>query len=486
MKLNVNKTIGEGGKPDSYSFADASTVSNKLFGIFENSVRSIVKKLDEPSGEYTAAGLQELNNTQKVYELTPEVLVSYKLICSNVCDGYFGTFPTLGYLIPNSSIELKKNTKNIDPKLVYCGGKPNNNVGEFIEISDANINKCYSIVQGLSHHISIRDLGTIEETNGHYLLRDNNKSVPKPDSGRPISMIIVNPDGANPIIHLNCHMPNPSLLKVFTKTDDAYTPLSQYVIKGPDDVAKIDSNGNAMLYSILQVGDSAHTSLWVTYCKNRLKTTIEAMLDDFGITSLGTPYDNAMWIITGDFNDATGELMTELESGGVNIFGTDIIFKFGKEGEKFPITCCVNTNSSLPNSNGKPASEKALGVKTKDPFNKAFAYLTYISKPDTVLTSGEQKDKDILDTNFTQRNEESSVLNPDNFAFSGDNVGFSHLTIKSVRATSIDEGTSDHSFVLCSASGAPPSSKGGSRRRRRSSKRNRTRKQKRSKRRRRR
>jgi len=283
-------------------------------------------------------------------------------------------------------------------------------------------------------------------------------------------MIIVDPAGnnGNAIIHLNCHMPNPSVLKTFTKTSEIYA---------------IQEPGT----TILAQGDTAKTAIWVTYCKNRLKKTIEAMLGDFGITSLGIPYNNATWIITGDFNDATGELMTELESGGVIILGTTINFKFGKEGGNFPITCCVNTNSSLPNSNGGPASERALVVKKKPPFNKSFAYLTYISKSDNVLEGAEIADKATLDANFKESGDPSSVLTPANFAFSGDNVGFckSNGTIGNVSATSFNEGTSDHSFVLCETAIAG-GSKGGSRRKRRSSKRNRTRKQKRSKRRRRR
>jgi len=457
MKSEVNKN------GSSYSFVNPADVSNKLFEIFENSVKSIVENLGKSDGEYTAAGLQELNNIQKINELTPEVLGSYKLICSNTFDSYNGgAHASLGYIIPEKFLtKLLEKTTNNDRSKVYSISDNN-----FIGIPEAV--KSYSIANSDANKlISIRDLGEIEPVGDVYLLKN---TAPVPDSGRPISMIIVDPtkNDGKAIIHLNCHMPNPSLLKIFKKNDGAY------VIEGEDK-------------TILAQGNPDKTAIWVTYCKNRLKKTIEAMLGDFGITSLGTPYDNAMWIITGDFNDATGELMTALESDGVNIFGTDIKFKFGKEGEKFPITCCVNTNSSLPNSKGKLASEKALAVKTNSPFNKTFAYLTYISKPNTILTVDEQKDKATLDSNFTDRNEESSVLNLDNFAFSGDNVGFSHSTIKSVTATSINEGTSDHSFVLCettiAGSHSDPHAKGGSRRKRRFSKRNRTRKQKRSKRR---
>jgi hypothetical protein len=471
MELAVTKT---GGETASYSFDNASAVSDKLFGIFENSVRSIVEKLGEPADEYTAAGLQELNNTQRVTTLGTDVLgQSYKLICSNTFDEYNagGAYASLGYIIPETFLpKLLEKKINNNQLQVYSIGPDS-----FIDIPEAvKITKNYSIAKTDANKlISIRDLGAIEDVDGVYLLKNNN---PLPDSGRPISMIIVDPaeNNGNAIIHLNCHMPNPSVLKTFTKTGEIYA------IQEPNT-------------TILAQGDTAKTAIWVTYCKNRLKKTIEAMLGDFGITSLGTPYNNATWIITGDFNDATGELMSALESGGVNIFETDIEFKFGRVGDNFPITCCVNTNSSLPNSNGKPASEKALEVKALTPFNKAFAYLTYISKTDELnLTPGEQADKATLNTNFKESGDPSSVLTPANFAFSGDNVGFckSNGTIGNVSATSINEGTSDHSFVLCdtaiAGASADPSSKGGSRRKRRSSKRNRTRKQKRSKRRRRR
>jgi hypothetical protein len=467
VKLTVKKNEVE-GKPASYSFENASTVSDKLFGIFEDSVKLIVEKLGEPASEYTAAGLQELNNTERVTMLGTNILgQSYKLICSNTFDEYNagGAYASLGYIISNDFFsKLLNKSNNNKKKKVYSIGPDS-----FIDIPETvRITKNYSIANTETNKlISIRDLGAIEDVDGVYLLKNG---TPIPDSGRPISMIIVDPaeNNGNAIIHVNCHMPNPSLLKTFRKNGDAY------VIEGEDK-------------TILALGNNA---IWVTYCKNRLKKTIEAMLGDFGITSLGTPYNNATWIITGDFNDATGELMSALESGGVNIFGTNIIFKFGKEGEKFPITCCVNTNSSLPNSNGKRASDKALEVKTLNPFNKAFAYLTYISiNSNERLTDAENADKEILDSKFTDRTKASSVLNPDNFAFSGDNVGFckSNGTIGNVSATSINEGTSDHSFVLCettiAGASAAPSAKGGSRRKRRYSKRNRTRKQKRSKRR---
>ena len=167
MALAVTKTEGVEGKPASYSFDSASAVSEKLFGIFENSVKSIVQKLGLPSDEYTAAGLQELNNTEKVTKLGPDVLVSYKLICSNTFDQYNnGAYASLGYIIPETFFsKLLNKTKNNDQKKVYSI-----DTDSFIGIKDAA--KSYSIANTDANKlISIRDLGAIEDVDGVYLLK---------------------------------------------------------------------------------------------------------------------------------------------------------------------------------------------------------------------------------------------------------------------------------------------------------------------------
>jgi hypothetical protein len=82
------------------NFGDEIT-HDELISLFEKSISSIKSKLVKESN-YSAAGLQELNNTEEVYNLlniNENENDVFNFICSNVLDEYFGTKPCVGFIV---------------------------------------------------------------------------------------------------------------------------------------------------------------------------------------------------------------------------------------------------------------------------------------------------------------------------------------------------------------------------------------------------
>jgi hypothetical protein len=309
------------------------------------------------------------------------------------------------------------------------------------------------------------------------------KTEKNPDLGRPISMIIIDHDNTI-IIHLNCHMVNPSALKCF-----------------------VDDNGskkNIQEKTVLQLGETkvngiSAMDLWVKYCVKRLETTITEMLSDFDITAYDpaeseTPalpdgVDNAdvktvteddnnptlnskpiTWIFTGDFNDAHGKLKEHLTNKGITVLGRTITFNFGQEQLK---TCCPNTNSCNPELDDdiKNNIYKAYNMSEANPQNRNAANFSFGAIEKAVNNKEYTPEKTLID-NF------ENFLDPKVFAFQGDYVGISTNAGLTPQVDTLQKETgdltSDHLFVKATFIPAP-STGGGIRRRRarRSIKRNR-------------
>uniref|UniRef100_A0A6C0DBG1 Uncharacterized protein n=1 Tax=viral metagenome TaxID=1070528 RepID=A0A6C0DBG1_9ZZZZ len=432
---------------------------DKLFSLFERSIESIKKKLeDTKESGYCAAGLQELNNTEEVYYKVKELIGNeYNFICSNVLDEYYKTKPCVGFIVKEQLekfIPISKNKGKLYS--VIDNG--------MIDIKD--IDKPFSYTLTLLsenpenlQYISIRDLGSIDPVdNIDYCLRqthNNGKPDVKPDSGRPIAMIIKGTTDKPEIVHINCHMPNPSILKHYIKINNTYECQNKTPKIGIDEkVEKDEKNEDIMVETsilIEQKGEKPQksTEIWLKYCRKRLSTTIQEMLGDFGFENLDNFEDNTTWIITGDFNDIGTLLKDSLREEGIKVFGKDIYFNFVDVLE----TCCPNTNSS----GGKDENKK------KPPFSRSFSALGTSEEKinNSILTPQEKiteikkmkNDKEIYKDQYFSENISNSVF--EGLLIKGDNCGFGKIGEKptgEIIAKSfpenIKEHSSDHLFVV--------------------------------------
>lgn len=296
--------------------------------------------------------------------------------------------------------------------------------------------KCYTLTQQVSiaNKMNIRDLGIIQKTNEYFLM----KTDTSPDGGRPISMIVYPITDKVKIIHVNCHMVNPSVLKIYTQSDGNKFTL----IPDPNDK------------TILQLGDTpigsiSATQLWINYCVTRMQETITEMLSDFNIESLdGTE----RWILTGDFNDAHGKLKTHLSNTGITVLENTILFHFGAEELK---TCCPNTNSCNPQLDEDVTNNLSqYKMKKANPQDRIAANLSFKAIAD-------ENNKTLVD-NF------GKFIDPGAYAFQGDYVAISRNsgltpTLTALQTQTSDL-TSDHIFVKAVFTSS--STGGGIRRRR--------------------
>ena len=362
-----------------------------LFALFQSSIRNIKKKMSEIEmieNGYCAAGLQEQNNTEEVYN---EVnAAKFTFICKNVYETYSKTCAALGYIIKDFNPE---DFLTIDSNYLWVnsnesGKKPLDSV------TDSNQDKCYTIVTSNKNaqYMAIRDLGTIEpvkidEVNSIYLL----KSPTSPDCGRPIGIVIKkNQDGTIHTIHINCHMVNPSVLKPFTLTDGVYSTPSG-----------IDGTK-----TILQLGGEYYPVHWIKYCIKRLENTINDMLSNDFKLNPDTITESISFVLTGDLNDPDGDLSNYLNDIGINVLGKPVKFYYDKNNSL--LTACPNTNSSFV---GKGADKDS---RKNQAFNRSFAQLN------TAFTDTESPDGKILWGNFLSADVNNDISNPANFAFQGD------------------------------------------------------------------
>jgi len=439
---------------------------DELISLFNKSISSIKSKLVNESNEsnYSAAGLQELNNTEEVYEKVYNLLNEndgFNFICSNVLDEYFGTKPCVGFIVKeplDNFIPISDNVKgklftvkradNKDDSLIGFEAVYNNQkyYPKLTNEEDQNKEKellkkhSFTLLSENPQYISIRDLGSMDQVGntGNYCLRqthNNGNPDARPDSGRPIAMIIKGTTDKPEIVHINCHMPNPSLLKTCKKNEELFEDISNK--------PTILQNHNS------ENSENPETDIWLAYCRQRLSTTIIEMLGDFGISNLAN-FTNTTWIITGDFNDIGTLLKDSLGTEGITVFGDIIYFTFKDVGP----TCCPNTNSS----GGK--DENIINP----PFNRPFSALGSTEEKINIKTdlSLEQKkteiekmnkDKTIYKDQYYSENVSNSVF--DGLLIKGDNCGFGRINQKPTGKISAEifpknreEQGSDHLFVV--------------------------------------
>lgn len=401
-------------------FGDDDITHAELMTLFNKSIVAIKSKL-VLGASYSAAGLQELNNTKEVYDLLNRD--GFTFVCSNVLDKYFGTRPSVGFIVNRPITEFLQVTGPAKGKL-YNSVNPKD-TGPFVTIEAGSLDAFLSYTLTLSDDqqiVSIRDLGSMDEVGNtrNYCLRQSHD--PKPDSGRPISMIIKGTVERPEIVHVNCHMPNPSLLKVCTKTGEEFEDIT--------------SKKTILQTHVWDSSENLETNIWLKYCQQRLSRTIEEMFGDFGISDLEN-FTNTVWIITGDFNDIGTLLKEYLGTSGITVFDNQIRFTFKDVGA----TCCPNTNSS--------GGEMTNTINP--PFNRPFSALGKLKDVATV----NQSDKKIYEEEYLSGNVFGGLL------VKGDNCGFGGLssdgliTDATIFPESREEQGSDHLFVVATYTPTP-------------------------------
>ena len=449
--------------------------SANLLGLFKGSIEKICHFLTEnKSTYYCAAGLQELNNTQIVHEAVKTIVKDKGLtfICKNTIDAYTSivTYPTSGFIIsefdPNNFKQIKEDlqdqihfySKNSKETRVLNETEQNSSYSQIKSVAEttqpvAETTQPTLTAYELSKYMSVRDLGT-----PHEFTKDEQKLVflkndTSPDAGRCIGMVVkMNGDNID-VMHLNCHMVNPSAIKVFRKSNETLTVKSD----GKYDVTNVESNK-----TIMQL--DTYNDEWLNYCVKRLNECIGDMLGDFDLTAENITKDTK-FVLTGDLNDSDGKLIDRLCKTGIQIGQKTI--KFAPPSKKL-LTACPNVNST----------KVAIGntdTKKRDGFNKSLNYLKKLFLEELgELDVLKKEDKKTLDKYYLIKEDILGlVTNPANNAFEGD-IALVGKFVESVElsvALPVDNGfvdgednkynlnvstkddilkqTSDHLFVWC-------------------------------------
>lgn len=420
---NIGLGIPASESPFLYSILKSKGIekitSLNLLELFKGSITKIKDYLineNTNNPNYCAAGLQELNNTQTVHDTVKQIIGDdFTFICKNTIDAYMSTYPTSGFIISGfDPAKFKQIQTDLYDKInVYSRKSISVDSREARVLDEKDKNSSYSqIVETitettqvettqptltayeLSKYMSIRDLGTPYE----FTTKDEKKSVflkndASPDAGRCIGMVVKMNDATTiDVIHLNCHMVNPSAIKVFEINGDTLKPDGKY------NVTNLENNK-----TIMQLGDT-YTEEWLKYCVKRLEECIGEMLVDFELT-IDNIVKNTKFVLTGDLNDSDGKLIDKLSTDGIQIGEKTI--KFTRPIKKL-LTACPNVNS---------ANVTILGMdedpKKRDGFNKSLKSLT------------EGSDKNTLETYYLMKDDVTQlVTNPANYAFEGDVVLF--------------------------------------------------------------
>lgn len=406
--------------------------SGPLFNLFNISIDTILGKLNIMEGSYCAAGLQELNNTQRVYDSVKLKAKDNHFFMSNIHETFSGTYPSLGFIIKSFpkitpdkrflSIEHTRNNNRFSVNI--CGNKS-------LPLQ-FNKDMMYTLGDGWTESgkfVGIRDLGI----DVPHLKKGTTQN---PDSGRPIACVVegtyeYDKDGKIVIhdkkqiidtiftIHINAHVPNPSALR-YINNDNIVDPTSITGMNTPD-----------------------RWDIWVTYCIGNIQKCIDEILkNDFGIDNIPKTTN---FLLTGDFNDPIGKLREKL-TAGIKILGTIVKFNFGT---KNLYTACPNTNST----NAIRYDNQKL-ISTSPDFTKAFkalsALTTSIEKEDNSYDEVKVlKDNYLVPVNGLHVESNKNIMHPANYDFIGDYVGSNLGKIELLRQ--IDSSmSSDHQFVVAS------------------------------------
>jgi hypothetical protein len=393
----------------SFDDAQKEKIKSDLFDFFKNSMNQISEFLQ--TYDRCIVGLQEQNNTQAVNEEYNKINDCVYLT-KNIWDNLMGTYPSCALIIKGfGDLDSFKDVKEDAQTKVFKNGRTLN---KYTDVPSDKTNLCYSILNNAnSKKLGTRDLGDLFHVNSAKVgdvvyLKGITAMEPSPDSGRVMIVGLQKPGDFVTNVFISMHMLNASVCKPYTKNENGtYTPPTK------------NEDGTFNVSSILQL--KSNTDIfdpWILFCIESIQRHLKDILtNDFELNREIFNNDTTFYIC-GDFNDPTGDIMTKLEGDGITLFDNyNVKFKFGrKDGGQMPKTGCPNTNSS--NVQGsfdpKPEARAAINNNFKNLFD-AIKAQPDSSQPDSLPT--------IMHTHFITDNEDVSILNPNLFAFMGDNCG---------------------------------------------------------------
>lgn len=455
--LGVLKNLGIKDLDGFNKLIDQENPQTEINGLFKQSIEQIVNNIDKNG--YSVVGLQEVNSNGFTNDTIDQAL--QKISPDDPYD------PKLNETVKNHILVLnalkrkpyfhilggvKTKTTNLYTSLGYIlPGKVSDylTVENGIAEKDEKVDNHAEYNAGFSKNImAICDLGEENEVSidgKTILLYKNDKK--NHDDGRPISMVVrqrrnssnnsTPKEGDTEVssppehiytnyashIYINCHMLNPSVLKIFDTDKNKLSEESLLQI------------GKKTVYNNLTGMD-----IWYKYCQDRFSKCINELVYKFRGLKID---DNTKIIFFGDFNDSLGYLASKPLTFTIN--GKEYYVQIFGNNEK---TCCPNTNSAY--YKGGRTIDSIIQQK---PFGITFS---------NTKKENTDKIKDELPTHLKNYN------NFNNLAFPGDYIGvavkkkgvnISHESKVSI----IEEGGSDHKFLKVVFSATP--AKGGKRRR---------------------
>lgn len=377
---------------------------NTNFGIFFPMSCKIIGKFFEEHGTYgyCAAALQEMNLTKYYHDIMLTNTNGQVILANGVI--FNRTVPGIGYVIQNTELEkyIDKRTTtgeavvvNSFASIYYDGDSVTDEVRSFDVYSNFNVRKV--AIQDLGdqpEYASAPFLGThptepqdiIDGLFVRIIVDKEGKRTGLLDGGRPMALIVKHEEGGKHIFHFNCHVPNPSALKKYPFDKSILENyLGQKVLNDPESIATRDMDQ------------------WVEITLAVMKKCGRLLLNNFfNDTELGeilSNIDNYTILFSGDFNDGTGKLLNSINTNGLD-------FGYGKMTVHFPPApkgCCANLNS-VQESPWGTASPPGMVLTKLDPTTNTNTILVD-------LLTRENKDKN------------SFIVNPNNFAFPGDITG---------------------------------------------------------------
>ena len=349
--------------------------------------------------DYCVAALQEMNPTKHYLTTMQQNIASKSLtilasaVSINGGTGLAYVIPSdtlnkfsdkLEYEIPTEIQKLKTSDKKEDKEAYDKWFKSRDNKEWFSFSSDPLYSKNPLYNDFTAQKVAIVDLGE------HQLYRANNfykifkDGVGTPDNGRPMSLIVREESNHCYTLHFNCHIPNPSALKL----SPSYTQsiLEKY-----------------------SAGEARYMATWATITREIINEEAAGLLLRFftpqQLTRL-TP-DNCRIIFSGDFNDGTGMLMNLMRTAGLTVAGSRLVDIRILFYDCMPKSCCSNFNS-VTNS----------GIKNTPPLLKLVDIETQKNSPttDPLLAT-------LLKSTDTNLNDHNYIVDTDNYAFVGDGTG---------------------------------------------------------------
>jgi hypothetical protein len=342
--------------------------------------------------EYCVAALQEMNPTKHYLTTMQQNIASEKLtilasaVSINNGTGLAYVIPSdtldkfrdkLEYEIPTEIQELKTSDKEEDKETYDKWFKSRDNKEWF---SSAPLYDNFT-----AQKVAIVDLGDHPKYASEAFTKANpDGSIIGPDNGRPMSLIVREESDDYYTLHFNCHIPNPSALKV----SPSYTQS---------------------ILEIYSAGDKSYMTRWATITHEIIKEEAAGLLLRFFTPqqlSTLTP-TNCRIIFSGDFNDGTGMLMNLMKTAGLTVVGSGLVDISILFSDIMPRSCCSNFNSVTN-----------YGIKNTPPLLKLFDIETQKNSPKTdplLATLLESPDPNLSQYDY--------IVDTDNYAFVGDGTG---------------------------------------------------------------